>query len=83
MTETTPLQQPRPDGKPGFRIVTPTRMGFVEKDGSDVRMERIRLYGPDGTLEKTYLIDPMGTPFQDLPDVKDDHEYRSKAKEKR
>ena len=66
---------PRLDNKPGYRIVTPTKMKYMEADGSDIRVRRVRVYRQDGEPEETYLIDEMGVHFKDLPDVADDPEY--------
>ena len=62
----------RTDGISGYEEVIFTKMGFVEKDRSDVRMNRIRAYDVNDRLEKTYLEDPMGVPFKDMPDVLDE-----------
>lgn len=35
--------KPRPDGKPGYMLVTPTVMKFYETDGTDVRLDRARI----------------------------------------
>lgn len=68
----------RVDGKKGYEIVTPTTMGFKEADGTDVRLMRVREYDSNGNAEKTYMRDPMGVPFGDLPDVKDDPSFIEK-----
>jgi hypothetical protein len=38
----------RRDRKPGWEIVTPTTQGFLEGDGSDARLNRVRIFSPDG-----------------------------------
>jgi len=68
----------RVDGKPGFVMVTPTTMGYLEEDGSDIRVERVRVFNEKGELEKVYLRDTMGVHFADLPDVADDPGYLEK-----
>ncbi|MCH7549680.1 MAG: hypothetical protein IH969_09145 [Candidatus Krumholzibacteriota bacterium] len=47
-------------------------MGYVEEDGSDIRVERVRVFNEQGELEKVYLRDKMGVRFADLSDVADD-----------
>jgi len=63
------------DGKPGYREVVPTTMRYVEGDGTDIRVYRVRVYDQSGNLIKTHLQDTMGVPFADLPDVEDDLDY--------
>ena len=65
----------RRDGKPGYMVVTPTTMRYVEADGSDVRVERVRVYNQHWDLERVYLRDTLGVRFVDLPDVADDLGY--------
>ncbi|MCH7952029.1 hypothetical protein IH980_04815 [Patescibacteria group bacterium] len=65
----------RRDGRPGFREVMPTTMGYVEEDGSDIRLMRIRVYDAAGNLEHTYLQDSIGVRFVDMPDLEDDLLY--------
>ncbi len=65
----------RYDGKPGFIELVPTGMGFAEADRTDVRMRRLRIFNEQGDLEGTFLVDPMGVWWADLPDVCDDVEF--------
>jgi len=64
--------KPRTDGKLGWRKITPTTQRYVEADSSDVRLRRVRLFGSNGKLEHTYLMDEMGARFKDMPDLQDD-----------
>lgn len=65
----------RLDGRKGWEEVVPTTEGFKEPDGSDVRIKRVREYGPDGELVRIYLEDPMCQMFVDDTRIKDDPEY--------
>jgi len=68
-------RKPRHDGLPGFIVVTPTKQAYVEADGADVRLDRVRVFGPNG-LEKSFLRDKIGQRFVDnLPGTEDDSEY--------
>lgn len=63
-----------PDGTT-IKIV-PTTQRFFEADGSDVRLDRVYVLGPDGKPIRSYLQDKMGQRFTDnLPDIKDDPSY--------
>lgn len=66
---------PRMDRKSGFQIVIPTEMKFVEEDGTDIRVERVRFYDERGELVKISLRDRMGVLFSNLEDVADDWQY--------
>lgn len=55
----------RIDGKPGFLRVVPTSQRFVEADQTDVRLSRVYVCSPDGTVERTYLEDMMFQRFVD------------------
>ena len=68
----------RRDGPGGHIEVTPTTMGYVEEDGSDIRVERVRVFNEQGELEKVYLRDKMGVRFANLSDVADDLDYLEK-----
>ncbi len=69
-------RRPRLDRRPGWMEVTPTRQGFVEADGTDVRLDRIRIFDELGNLIKSFLLDKMGAPFADnLPNTEDDVAY--------
>ncbi|MCH7730707.1 hypothetical protein IID21_04315 [Patescibacteria group bacterium] len=50
----------------------------MEEDGSDIRVERVRVFNEQGELEKVYLRDKMGVRFADLSDVADDLDYLEK-----
>lgn len=66
----------RPDGKPGWTFITPTREPYYEADGSDVRLDRMRVYNPRGKFEASFLLDKMGVLFIDnLPGTEDDFVY--------
>ncbi|TEU02480.1 hypothetical protein E3I18_00905 [Candidatus Woesebacteria bacterium] len=66
----------RLDRKPGGEVVTPTTQRFTEKDGSDVRMSRVRVLDLDGAVIHSYLVDPMGQRFVDnLSNTEDDLDY--------
>lgn len=65
MKQKYPLERPRCDGEPGKEIVTETTRTYLEPDGSDKRVKRVKVYNPDGSLVKTYLEDEMGVPFKD------------------
>lgn len=68
-------KRPLPDGK-GYIEIVPTTQKFFEKDGSDVRLDRVYVYDSNGKLIRTYLQDKMGQCFVDnQPDVKDDFSY--------
>ena len=67
-------RRPLPDG--GWIEITPTNQRFFEADGTDVRIDRVRLFGPDGKLICSYLQDKMGRLFADnLPGTEDDLAY--------
>jgi len=69
-------KHPRLDGKPGSLVITPTRQGFIEADGGDVRLNRVTLLDPSGQKIHSYLLDPIGRRFVDnLPGTEDDLEY--------
>ncbi len=70
--------RPRIDSKPGYMVITPTMMKFYEQDGSDVRLDRVRVYDPNGTIERILLMDKMGAPFVDIPAIADDLEFLQK-----
>lgn len=72
--------QPRYDGKPGYIELVPTQMRFVEIDGTDVRMRRLRIFDEFGELVHTFLVDPMGVWWADLPDVHDDIDFLQNLK---
>ena len=69
------LSMSRFDGEKGFQRIVPTKMGFVEADGSDKRVRRLYLFNPKGKIEKVFLIDLMGVLFKDLPNIKNDFNY--------
>ena len=71
-------EKPRIDGKPGHRLITSTTMSFLESDNTDVRMDRVRIYRPDGTLEHTYMRSPMGQRYKDMEEYDDDPKYLEK-----
>lgn len=71
-------KHPRIDGAEGHRIITPTTMSFVEGDGTDVRMSRVRVYDSEGKLVSTYLRSPLGQRYEDMPEYPDDQEYLDK-----
>lgn len=69
-------KKPLPGGRAGYMEVTPTVQRFFEADGTDVRLDRVRLYNAAGVLLRSYLIDKMGAPFMDnLPNTEDDLAY--------
>lgn len=69
-------EKTRPDGEPGFIVVTPTKSTFLETDHSDVRLDRVRVFDPDGNFVRSYLRDKMGMRFVDnLENTEDDPEY--------
>lgn len=77
--------KPRSDGQPGYVEVVPTTQKFQEADGSDVRLDRVYVYGCNG-VERTYLQDKMGARFTDnQPGTDDDRGYliTLQSKEKR
>ena len=75
---------PRSDGKPGHRLVTPTKRSFVEADGSDIRMKRVRIFDEAGNFVKSKLVDPMGRSFADnLDETEDDPNYLKKFQKKK
>jgi len=76
---TTFGKHPRLDGKPGHRIVTPITMGYLEEDGSDIRVRRVRVFDTKGNLKKTFLMDEMGVHFADLSNYPDDNQYLKRA----
>ncbi len=56
----------------GYMEITPTIQAFVEADGTDVRLDRVRIYTNDGTFVRAYLQDKMGRRFVDnLPNTED------------
>jgi len=60
----------------GWIEITPTTQRFVEADGTDVRLDRVRVYSPDEKVVQSYLQDRMGVRFCDnLPGVEDDFSY--------
>ncbi len=60
----------------GWIEITPTNQRFVEADGTDVRLDRVRVYNPDEKVVQSYLQDRMGVRFCDnLPGVEDDLSY--------
>lgn len=66
----------RPDGKLGHIFVTPTVMRFYETDGTDVRLDRVRIFDEKNELTHSFLMDKMGVPFVDnLPGAEDDMAY--------
>ncbi len=75
--------KPRPDHKPGYILVTPTEQQFFEVDGTDVRLDRIRVFGPNG-FERSYLRDKIGQRFTDnLSGTEDDFAYLVTPEKKR
>ncbi len=73
--------KPRPDGQPGFMAVTPTAMRFHEADGTDVRLDRARIFDENGNFIRSFLVDKMGVPFVDnLPGTEDDMQYLESLK---
>lgn len=69
-------KKPLPGERAGYMEITPTVQRFVEADGSDVRLDRVRVYNEQGVLVRSYLRDKMGAPFMDnLPDTEDDPAY--------
>lgn len=68
--------KPRTDGKAGREKMTPTEFRFFEPDGSDVRVDRVRVYSQNGTLICSYLQDKMLRKFVDnLKGTEDDPSY--------
>lgn len=65
----------RSDRQPGHEVVTATTQRYVEEDGSDVRVNRVRVYDQHGNLVRVYLRDTMGVPFADEPHLADDDGY--------
>ena len=63
------------DKKPGYQNVVPTTQKYVEEDGTDVRVYRIYIYEPNGSLSKTLLRDTLGVLFSDIKDIPDDPGY--------
>lgn len=64
-----------PDGQ-GYIEIVPTTEKFFKVDGSDVRLDRVYVYGPNGELTHTFLQDKMGGRFvDDLSGIKDDPSY--------
>ncbi len=69
-------KKPRSDGKPGHILITPTSLAYHEADGSDVRLDRGRIYDAKGNIEQSFLQDKMGVRFADtLSNTEDDLEY--------
>jgi hypothetical protein len=67
-------QKPLPNG--WWMEITPTRQRFYEADGTDVRLDRVRIYDPLGRLVHSFLQDKMGQRFMDnLPGTEDDPSY--------
>lgn len=60
-----PLIRPRADGEPGHLRVIETDEAYVEADGSDIRVKRVYVMGPNGEVERTFLMDEMGARFVD------------------
>ncbi len=58
-------KQQRRDGKSGWLEVIPTRFAYEEKDGSDVRLDRVYVFNGNGEEERRYLRDKMGMIFTD------------------
>lgn len=55
---------------------TPTVQSFKEADGTDVRLDRVRVFNPNGNFVKSYLQDKMGAIFKDnLSNTEDDLIY--------
>lgn len=52
-------------GGEGHQLVTPTKQRFVEADGTDVRLDRIRVFDRFGKPVRSYLQDKMGRRFTD------------------
>ena len=73
---------PRFDGKPGRQHITATMQRYVEEDGTDCRVYRVRVYDASGNLERTYLMDLMGVPFADEPYLLDDPAYVESLRQK-
>lgn len=67
--------KPRIDDLPGYRVITPTSMTFMEEDGSDVRMSRVKVYSQNGEHVYTYMLSPMGQRYKDMDNYPDDLEY--------
>jgi len=61
----SPLRRSRTDDQPGFEEVVETSGKYVEADGSDVRVKRVRVKDFSGSTENTYLEDEMGVRFVD------------------
>lgn len=60
----------------GYIEIVPTRQKFFEADGSDVRLDRVKVYDKTGTFLRSYLQDKMGSKFIDnQPGTEDDLEY--------
>lgn len=69
-------RKPERGGDGGYLEVTPTIRRFVEADGSDVRLNRVRRFNAAGIFQGSYLLDPMGRRFVDnLENTEDDPAY--------
>ena len=69
-------RKPRTDGQRGFIKITPTRQQFTEADGTDVRLDRVRVFDGLGKLVTSFLRDKMGRRFTDnLSGTEDDLTY--------
>ena len=67
---------PKPITGGGHLEITPTVKAFVEEDGSDVRLDRVRIFDEQGNFVKSYLRDKMGRRFEDnLGNTEDDLSY--------
>lgn len=67
---------PKPISGGGHLEITPTVRAFAEEDGSDVRLDRVRIFDENGKFVKSYLRDKMGRRFEDnLDDTQDDLSY--------
>lgn len=65
----------KPSGEGCIEIV-PTKQRFFEADGSDVRLDRVRVYDKQGNFLRSYLQDKMGSKFTDNQSgAEDDLEY--------
>lgn len=63
------------DGQPGRVEIVPTSQRYVEEDGTDVRVRRVKFYNAAGVIDHSYMCDEMGVPFVDEAQIPDDLNY--------
>lgn len=76
--------KPRFDGEPGHMVVTPTTSKYVEANGGDMRVTRVRVFDDEGEFVWSFLMDELKVPFADnLRGIADDLEYLERVVGKR